>query len=179
MALKRRGRKPSKKTQQRRSDVQKKAHWLDCIECGVNGSDVEGDVTKFTCGNCVQKAAAPPDLKAPLTDEQKAQKKAKKVAKAEKARALAAGEVVETPKFSFGRGWHRKIVFSAEVNGKTRYFSLGKEIKKAEFTKLKKAQKKTKKAAPKKWGRGWHLKVRFVAPNGDVYKRGKLQKKAS
>jgi len=176
MALKKRGRKPGKKTQKTRSELKLKTHWLDCIQCGLHGADVEGDVTAFTCGTCVQKVVAAPDLKAPLTDEQKIAKKARKEAREARAEAVAAGDVVETPKFAFGRGWHRKIVFSAEVEGKTRYFSLGKEIKKGEHTKLKKEQKKkAKKTAPKKtkgFGRGWHLKAHFVAPNGDVYEKG-------
>jgi len=178
MALKRRGRKPGKKTLETRSELKLKTHWLDCASCGLHGAEVDGDVTRFTCGTCVQKVVAAPALKAPPTDEQKIAKKARKEAREARRVAIAAGGVVEPPKFKFGRGWHRKIVFSAEVAGKTLYFSLGKEVKKAEFTKFKKAQKSKVKNVkkPNKFGRGWHLKAKFVAPNGDVYKKGVLVK---
>lgn len=61
------------------------------------------------------------------------------------------------------------------------------KTKKVKVKKVKKVVKKKgvkKKGAVSKpasktagWGRGWHLKKKFVAPNGDVYKFGELVKK--
>lgn len=42
----------------------------------------------------------------------------------------------------------------------------------AKQTKTPKAQKPAKASAG--WGRGWHLKKEFTAPNGDKYSFGKL-----
>ncbi len=49
----------------------------------------------------------------------------------------------------------------------------------AKKKKVKKVAKKVvKNSKTTGWGRGWHLKKKFVAPNGEVYKFGQLIKKA-
>lgn len=58
-----------------------------------------------------------------------------------------------------------------------------KKVKGKKVVKKKRVKKSTKKGAVSKptsktsgWGRGWHLKKKFRAPTGDVYKFGQLVK---
>lgn len=56
--------------------------------------------------------------------------------------------------------------------------------RKVKKVKIKKVVRKTRRKVAKTvvvsktagWGRGWHLKKKFVAPNGDTYKFGELIK---
>ena len=184
MALngKKRGRKPSKRTQQSRSALQKKRHWLDCDECDTEGAWVDGDINKLICPRCTQKRCAPPDMpKKPLNDEERKLRLARKLERAKLKEAKRQGIVLDTKDLGFGRGWHRTALFVTEIDGKSRYFTFGVEITKKEYSKLLKEHTKAVTAKVSKttgWGRGWHLKGEFVSPEGDVYESGSLTRKA-
>ena len=175
---KKRGRKPKKATVTERDRLKRKKHWLDCSECGVEGAEVDGDVEAMTCARCVQKTLPPPPKpKKPISKEEKALKVARKLERAKAQEAKKAGITLDTKDLGFGQGWHRKILFMTEVDGKARYFSKGKEVTKKQYDKIAKERAKieAKKAAGTSgWGRGWHLKGEFVAPTGDVYESGSL-----
>ena len=95
------------------SRLKKSRHWLDCKECRINGAEVDGTIVAIICWECTaMKTASPEDL------------------------APVAGKKYAQYKDSFARGWWKKIVFSGEHDGKTMYFSRGKEITKAEYKKL-------------------------------------------
>ena len=182
MALnKKRGRRPKKSTLKAKSELQKKRHWVDC-ECGLDGAMVDGDVVSITCASCVQKVvAAPPTPKQPVSKEEKEMRAARKLERARQKEAKKQGLTLDAKDLGFGRGWHRKILFETEVDGKARYFSEGKEITKRAYNKIAKDREKveSKKAAGTRgWGRGWHLKGEFVAPSGDLYESGSLVTKA-
>lgn len=179
---KKRGRKPSKRTAAARTELQRKKHWLDCAECELDGAEVDGDVTRFICSTCVARQVAPPEApKQALTPEEKEARAERKAARKERKDAIARGETPPGPvDLGFGRGWHRKILFKAEVAGKTKHYSRGKEITSSKYKAIAKAEAKRQKSKVKStagFGRGWHFKDKFVAPNGDVYKKGKLFKK--
>jgi len=183
MALgKKRGRKPKKSTVNAKDLVKKEKHWVDCSECGLESAKVDGDIVSFTCARCVQKSVAPPPPpKRPVSAEEKALRQARKIERAKLKEAKKAGITLDTKDLGFGRGWHRRVVFTTEVEDKPRYFSFGKEITKKEYDKLVKARAKAdakKEAGTSGWGRGWHLKGEFVAPTGDLYESGSLIKKA-
>ncbi len=185
MLGKKRGRKPSKKTVKARSKEKTRSHWLDCsTEDCLEGAMCDGDVVVYTCGLCVCKDVPWQLPKPPKTDEEKAAARDRKVAREAKKKAIADGTFVapeKSKKTGFGRGWHRCLIFSnTDEDGKTEYFSKGKKITKARFTKLVKQHAAKGDAKPtESFGRGWHFKKNFVAPNGDVYECGKLTKKAS
>jgi len=186
MALgKKRGRKPKKSTVKARDAKKMDRHWLDCQNCGLEGAEVDGDVTAFTCGRCAQIGVAAPILPKIITSEEKVARKERKEARMARKAAIARGEVVEkTTKnvLGFGRGWHRKMLFEVEVEGKTRYFTMGKELSKKEFDKLSKTLQSKKDQGMKPtagWGRGWHLKDTFVSPTGDYFESGSLITPAS
>ncbi len=174
---KKRGRKPTKRTVEAKTAIQRQKHWLDCDECGLDGAEVEGDVSRFICARCVQRIAEPPDLPKRQTKEEKQAAVARKAEKAALKLAELKGETSPT-KLNFGRGWHRRILFKAEVEGKTRYYSKGKEITAAKYKKMDKEQKGQVKPVKTTvgFGRGWHFKDVFMAPNGDRYEKGKLVK---
>jgi len=178
---KKRGRKPSKKTLKTRTEQKLKRHWLDCKECGIEGADVDGDVVEFTCARCVQKVVIPPPRPKPkLTKEEKELKAARKIERAKLREAKKQGLDFDPKDLGFGRGWHRKALFTTEISGKARYFSFGKEITKKQYAKLEK--ERSKKADAKQssgWGRGWHLKGEFISPEGDYYESGSIVKKAA
>ena len=181
MALTKRGRRPKKSTVVANDALQKQKHWLEC-ECGRDGATVDGDVTKFTCAYCVQIAVGPPQLAKALTEEEKAVKAARKAERIARKEAISRGELIVEKKTNFGRGWHRKAAFTAEVDGKTLYFSFGKEVTKKVYNKVAKsrAAKVDAKSKPSaSWGRGWHLRKRFVTPAGDVYEKGVLITRAA
>lgn len=182
MALnKKRGRKPNASTVRTNDALKKERHWVDC-ECGRDGAMVDGDVDKLTCAYCVQIAVGPPKLAKVATPEEKAAKAARKAERVARQEAIAKGELMPEKKTNFGRGWHRKAAFSAEVDGKMLYFSFGKEVTKSAYNKVIKtrAAKVDAKSKPSAgWGRGWHLKKRFVTPAGDVYESGSLVSRAS
>ena len=184
MALKKkRGRKPSKRTLKKRSQLKQNRHWLDCSQCGMEGAEVDGDISVLICSTCVAKMVPPPPKpRQPLSKEEKELRAARKIERAKQKAAKKAGLTLETKDLGFGRGWHRKALFTTKIDGKARYFSFGKEIKKREFDKLSRARAKDEAAKIKMstgWGRGWHLKGEFISPDGDIYESGSLRKKAS
>jgi len=181
---KRRGRKPGKKAFAKQVEARRNPHWLDCQECGLEGAEVDGDVTAYTCWKCVCSAIPWPVAKQPESADEKTARLERKAARLAKKEAIAKGTYVEPTKpgsLGFGRGWHRCVIFSQlDEDGKQVYYSRGKKITKAQFTKL--VREHAKKHAPKptaEFGRGWHFRKLFVAPNGDVYTMGKLAKKAT
>jgi hypothetical protein len=179
--FKKRGRKPSKGTVKTRDELKKKRHWLDCAECGLDGAWVDGDVTRLTCALCVQKKLAPPKAPAKkLTGDEKAIRDKRREERKQYLLAVLRGEVAPEKKFSFGRGWHRRLLFKTELDGKDRYFSEGKEVTKAQYAKIEKVQatKADAKANKPARVRGWHFMEKFVDEKGNLYKRGKLVKKA-
>ncbi len=95
----------------RDSRLKKKRVWVDCDSCfGDDGAWVDGTIVAVTCARCMQIACGPPEE-----------------------------TVVPTRKyagFDFPRGWWRKITFSGEHDGKTRYYTRGNEITRAEYKKL-------------------------------------------
>ena len=183
MALgKKRGRRPKKSTVKARTELQRKRHWVDCKECGLDGAEVDGDIESMICSRCIQKGVAPPPPpKKPISAEEKALKVARKLERVKAKEAKRQGLTLDTKDLGFGQGWHRKILFETEVDGKARYFSEGKEVTKKQYDKIARARAKieAKKAAGTSgWGRGWHLKGEFVAPTGDLYESGSLVTKA-
>jgi len=182
MALgKKRGRKPKKETVLANDVKKMNRYWLDCHVCGMDGAEVDGDITRFTCGRCAQIGVPAPVLPKTMTSEEKKARKERSKARKERKEAIARGEIVPQKSaqalLGFGRGWHRKILFEVEVEGKTRYFSKGKELTKTQFTKLTKTQNEKNEKGKKPssgWGRGWHLKDTFVSPEGDYYESGSL-----
>ena len=185
MALneKKRGRKPSKKTLKARTKEKMQRHWLDCHVCGDDGAEVDGDITKFTCGRCAMIGVAPPVLSKALTDEEKKARKERREAREKRKKDILAGKIPAS-KVAIGvRGWHLKILFTAEVNGKQKYYSRGKEITKAAYKKIEKEQaaKKATKADEDavKHIRGWHKKDIYVGPEGETYMFGELVLKAN
>jgi len=183
MALfKKRGRKPGKGTVKTRDELKKKRHWLDCAECGADGGWVDGDVTSMICGLCVQKKVAPPPAPPKkLTADEKAKREKQRAERKKYLLAVARGEIVPEKKFSFGRGWHKRILFKTELDGKTKYFSQGKEITKAKYAKIEKEQVKKADVKAKKPARvrGWHFMEKFVDEKGNLFKKGKLVKKGT
>ncbi len=141
----------------------KQTHLLDCSVCAVESGIVPGDVVKFTCDRCTQQTVPGPVL---------AEKQTKKKLK-----------------YDFGRGWWRKILFTAMVEGEKAWFSRGERITEAEYLKVEAEQNapddtpKRGRGRPRKngnvprkvrvgFGRGWHLKKDFTAPDGTKYKFG-------
>ena len=185
---KRKGRKPGKKAFEKQATARANRHWIDCQgdDC-VESAEVDGDVIGWTCTRCVGKETPWPVAKQPPTVEEKKAKAERKAARRAKKEAIAAGTYVEPEKSAksvtsgFGRGWHRCIVFShLGEDGKEAFYSRGKKITKAQFTKLveEHADKHVLKPTAE-FGRGWHFRKVFVAPNGDVYNMGKLAMKAT
>jgi hypothetical protein len=180
---KRRGRKPGKKAFAKQVEARANRHWLTCQECELEEGEVDGNVIAFTCYKCVCNAIPWPVHKQPETPEEKSARLERKATRLAKKEAIADGTWVEPTKAvgsSFGRGWHRCVLFNAEVDGKEVYYSRGKKISKAKFTKL--VREHATKHAPTptaEFGRGWHFRKVFVAPNGDMYTLGKLAMKAS
>lgn len=173
---KKRGRKPSKKTVAAKSALQKKKHWLDCDneDCGTgDGAYVDGDVVGFTCGSCVALTVAAPEQPKPALTY--AEKQERKAARAERKKVRDAAKV-NRESLGLGRGWHKRILFKTEKDGKQLYFSRGKKITAAKYKALEKKVAKTAKAKDAKpsFGRGWHFKKTFVGPDGSVYESGKL-----
>lgn len=110
--LKRKKDKRSKEVRDTESRLKRQMHWLDCKECGLDGAEVDGTVTAFTCWRCIAKSTPVPEL--PVTV-------VKKYAKYQE---------------SFDRGWWKKILFSGEHEGEMLYFNRGKKISKAEHDRL-------------------------------------------
>lgn len=180
---KRRGRKPGKKAFEQQAVARANRHWLDCQDCGLESAEVDGDVVAFTCALCICKQIPWPVAKQPATAEEKQARAERKQARLERKEAIARGEAPPAKiDLGFGRGWHRRLLFSAEIDGEMRYYSKGKPVTKAQYTKIERAQvkqAKAKLAGQSGFGRGWHFKLKFIAPNGDIYNMGKLAKKAT
>lgn len=173
MALgKTRGRKPSKKTVAAKSALQKKRHWIDCVACEIEGAYVDGDVEQLTCAGCMSLMVAPPEARKPARSA--AEKAERKAARAERKKVRDAAKA-NREDLGLGRGWHKRILFKTEKDGKALYFSRGKKITAAAYKALEKKAAKTSKAknAKPSFGRGWHFKKEFVGPDGELYKAGK------
>ena len=178
-----RGRKPGKQAFEKQAVARANRHWLDCQECETESAEVDGDVVAFTCALCMCKQIPWPTAKQPPTAEEKQARAERKQARLERKEAIARGEAPPVKEdLGFGRGWHRRLLFTSEVDGEMRYYSKGKSVTKAQYTKIERAQAKQAKAklaGQSGFGRGWHFKKNFIAPNGDVYNMGKRGKKAS
>jgi len=123
-----------------------------------------------------------PVLKPLPTPEEKEARNARRKEREERKAAIADGTYV-APKtrkdLGFGRGWHKKMTFKTGANGSTEYYTRGVKITKKEYDTINREQKKAVKEKKKNsFGRGWHFKAVFIAPNGDRYEKGKLVKKA-
>lgn len=156
--------------------------WLVCKKCEVNGSYCDAGTLSLICARCVVRMVPFPILKPRETTEEKSARLARKVDRETRKAAIADGTYVE-PKsrkdMGFGRGWHKKMLFKTGTNGTTEYFTRGEKITKKEYTRLNREQKNTAKEKTKtSFGRGWHFKAVFIAPNGDRYEKGKLVEKA-
>lgn len=169
-----------------------------CEACGLNSERVANGMKLAMCSPCIQKQAAPPKAPLPkLTSEQKALKAERKLQRvAQKAMAVElktarkAGrkpkikQLVAPKDLGFTRGWHWKKLFKTEIGADAqkqpaRYFTLGKEISQSQYEKLLKETVNAVMAKVKPtagFGRGWHLKKKFVAPDGTVYHKGKKVK---
>lgn len=169
-----------------------------CETCGINKEMVANGMQLAMCSPCIQKQVAPPKAPAPkLTAEQKAlkaERKLQRVAlKATDAEFKAARKAGRKPKIKqlvapkdlgFSRGWHWKKLFKTEIGEDAqkqpvRYFTLGKEISQSQYEKLLKETANAVMAKVKPtagFGRGWHLKKKFIAPDGTVYHKGKKVK---
>lgn len=153
-----------------------------CLTCGLNEEPVNAGNKLVMCSPCIQKQVAPPPApKAPLTPEEKELRVARKLERAKRKVAKEQGVVIAPKDLGFIKGWHRRKLFKTEISeqGKqieVRYFSLGKEITQKEYDALATEElnrELSKVKATAGWGRGWHLKAEFVAPDGTVYKKGK------
>jgi len=183
--LKRRGR-PAKVT----SQVKKPTGSIElkCSEC-ENIVKCAADTSTVICSDCMMKKVDPPKQpKAPLTEEQKALKVARKLERAKIKAAKASGISYKSQKdLGYGRGWWLKKLFKTAIDhdGKAsdqKFYSYGKEITRDEYETLEKAEadKAVTKAAKKQnaMPRGWHLKKLFEK-NGKFYSFGKEITKAA
>lgn len=157
---------------------------LTCSTCNEVDVKVDADTSTVTCATCTQKlAGAPAAPKAPLSVEERELRAARKAEKIAKKAAKQAGIEYKLSKdLGLTRGWWFKKLFKTSIDkhGKpceTQYFSLGKSITKEEYERLEKelaTAKSAKKSAERHWGKGWHLKKHFVAPDGSVWSKGKM-----
>ena len=166
----------------RTRQVRGESNWLTCRKCEVAEKQCEAGITAFTCARCVVVMVPFPVLKPLPTPEEKAARTARRQEREDRKAAIADGSYVP-PKsrkdLGFGRGWHKKVLFSTGTNGTTEYFTRGEKITKKEYDRINREQKKMVKEKKKNsFGRGWHFRAVFIAPNGDEYSRGKLVKKA-
>lgn len=158
LTRRRRGRPPKKKKIEERG-----YHIIDCRECG-RSAELPKSAVKYTCSFCVTDM-----MPHPPTPVRKQTVKSK-LAALQKADDKAAGPIDAI----MPRGWHRRKLFEITVAGKKYYYSKGKEIKASEYKALLKEAEPSKSHSG--FGRGWHLKKVFVAPNGDKYSYGKKVK---
>lgn len=177
--LKRRGRKPGKKSQKKLAATLKKGpKELECEQGCGNVVTVDGTIGSVICPDCVQKLILPPPKPKPaLTEAERKLKAERKLERAKKKAAKAAGiKYVSTKDLGFTRGWHLKKFFETSVDGKTRVFSFGKEISKKKADQLRKEAQKAQAAQEQKeataFGRGWHFKAKYIGPNGEIYEKG-------
>ena len=154
------------------------SHWLTCRKCEIAERECESSVTSFICARCVVVMVPFPVLKPLTTPEEKVARTARRNEREERKAAIADGTYV-APKtrkdLGFGRGWHKKMTFKTGVNGSTEYYTRGEKITKKEYDTINREQKKAVKEKKKNsFGRGWHFKAVFIAPNGDRYEKGHL-----
>jgi hypothetical protein len=178
-AIKKRGRKLGKKTQEKL--FKKRGNkWMLCSRgCGEEEL-VDSDVKSFICGRCVQTMVPPPEKpKTRLSDEEKKLRAERKLERARKREAKKNGiKLPDRTDLGFTRGWHLKKLFKVEVDGKMEYYARGQKITKAEAKKIEgdlENGKKVKKQNGKP--RGWHFMKEFIDSDGNVYHRGKLVSK--
>lgn len=153
-----------------------------CESCGQNEARVEADNKLVWCSECVQRHVAPPPApKPPLTQAERELRAARKLERVKRKAAKEQGLIIAPKDLGFVRGWHRRKLFKTEIgeHGEkitVRYFSYGKEITAEEYDKIAKdslSHELNKTAPTSGWGRGWHLKKHFVAPDGTVWSHGK------
>lgn len=148
-------------------------HTLACRECGEE-EVMPRSAVKFTCSSCVIKVTPGPENIKPKNEVKAKIRQLKKVRQKKISNALLAGK--QKPKIKkppeFPRGWHRRKLFEITVAGETHYYTMGQEITAEEFASLRDDPENSddKHAG---YGRGWHLKKHFVAPDGTVYEYGK------
>ncbi len=167
---------------QGRHDVRTRAvkgpsHWLTCRKCEIAERECESSVTSFICARCVVVMVPFPVLKPQMTEEEKSARRARAEERRLRKEAIARGEKVAPSRkdLGFGRGWHKKVLFKTGTNGKTEYYTKGEQITKKEYDTINREQKKAVKEKKKNsFGRGWHFKAVFIAPNGDRYEKGHL-----
>lgn len=119
---------------------------LACKEGCGNEVRVDSNTEAVTCGICVQKLVpAPVKPKAGLTAEEKALRIERKLERARLREAKRSKIVVKPTGKDLGytRGWWFKKVFKTAIDEhgqpmKTKFYSLGKEISEAQYTKLSK-----------------------------------------
>ena len=178
--------KTRKNSLQGRHDVRTRAArgeriWLDCKKCEVNGSWCDAGTRSLICTRCVVVMVPFPVLKPLMTPEEKSARAARSAERKVRKEAIARGEKMAPSRkdLGFGRGWHKKVLFQTGANGATEYYTRGEKITKKEYNRINREQKKSVKEKKKNsFGRGWHFKAVFIAPNGDRYEKGKLVKKA-
>ena len=160
--------------------LQSERIWMVCRKCEMSEQLGDPGVTAFTCARCVVRMVPFPVLPKRLTVEEKANRTARRDERRKRKEAEARGESPPTRQdLGFGRGWHKKVLFQTGTNGATEYYTRGEQITKKEYDRLNRQTKKAAKAKKKNsFGRGWHFKAEFIAPNGDRYEKGKLVEKA-
>ena len=141
------------------------------LECRVDGCYsaliVPKDAVSVMCSTCLAALCEPP----PVRREANPAK-----AQLRKIKRNFASEGINTADLpSFPKGWHRRKHFKIKVGKKTYYFASGRPVSRKEFTESKKlAKREIAKSAPHSgYGRGWHLKKEFIAPDGTVFSYGK------
>ena len=173
--LTRRGRGRPRKTPLK---VERGYHFLCCRVCGAE-REIPRSAKAYTCSDCVTKMMPPPEstkqkqgIYAKIAEAKGAQQRKTSDALSKGKKPPRHKKISELP-----RGWHRRSFFEIKVLGKTYYYAEGKEITQKEYDKIKDgASASSAKASHLGFGRGWHLRKLFVAPNGDKYSYGKKQK---
>ena len=154
-----------------KSDKTKERIGLVDMECRIKGCVnalyVPADVVSVMCSTCFTALCPPPAL---CKETNPAKQQLQKVQ--QDLRSKGDWEV-ELP--AFPKGWHRRKHFKIKIGDKTYYFSKGQPLTRNEFNSSKRKAKAVQaKATPHSgFGRGWHLKKEFVAPDGTVFSYGK------
>lgn len=133
----------------------------------------------YTCSDCVTRMMPHPEstkqkqgIYAKIADAKGAQQRKISDALSKGKKPPRQKKIPELP-----RGWHRRKLFEITVAGQTYHYAEGVEITLKEYKALSKAPGRTNaNASHLGFGRGWHLKKSFVAPNGDKYSYGKKVK---
>lgn len=168
-------RRPSKKLVQKEK---RGTHYLECKVCG-DEQLMPASASGFTCSDCVTKMMPSPKLPKPETGLRADLKKARRARRKKIRDAELAGKkppkIAKVPKLP--RGWHRRKLFEITVSGKTRYYTEGKEVSQKEYEQIRDdPDGPGGENNHTGYGRGWHLKKKFVAPDGTVYSYGKKVK---